>query len=149
MNGETPLTVTAVTQQMKPDLYPKVDDEATIILTYKKTQVIIQASWNWPFGRKDMEVYGKTGFVFCKDGINMQLKENEKGETKAVTASPLNNDRNDPFVYFANVIRGNIKMNEYDLSSPAVNDIVVKILDAARHAAKTGKMVVWKEYFKK
>jgi predicted dehydrogenase len=148
MNGETPLTVTAVTQQMKPDLYPKVDDEATIILTYKKTQVIIQASWNWPFGRKDMEVYGKTGFVFCKDGVNMQVKENEKGETKTITASPLNNDRNDPFVYFANVIRGNIKMNENDLSSPAVNDIVVKILDAARHSAKTGKTVVWNEYFK-
>jgi predicted dehydrogenase len=36
MNGETPLTVTAVTQQIKPDLYPKVDDEATIILAYKK-----------------------------------------------------------------------------------------------------------------
>ena len=149
MNGEAPVTVTAVTQQIKPDLYPKVDDEATIILTYKKTQVIIQASWNWPYGRKDMYVYGKTGFVFCKDGTNMQLKENEKKETQTLTASALNNDRNDPFVYFVNVIRGKIAMNKYDLSAPATNDIVIRILDAAKHSARTGKTVIWNEYYRK
>ena len=149
MNGETPLTVTGITQQIKPGLYPKVDDEATIILTYKETQVIIQASWNWPFGRKDMQVYGKTGFVFCKDGTNMQVKENEKNEAQAITASPLSNDRNDPFVYFVNVIRGKIKMNKYDPSSAETNDIVVKILDAARQSSKTGKTIIWNEYYKK
>jgi len=149
MNGETPLTVTGITQQIKPGLYPKVDDEATIILTYKETQVIIQASWNWPFGRKDMQVYGKTGFVFCKDGTNMQIKENEKNEAQAITASPLSNDRNDPFVYFVNVIRGKIKMNKYDPSSAETNDIVVKILDAARQSSKTGKTIIWNEYYKK
>src|SRR5262252_3461358 len=63
MNGERPQTVTAVTQQIKPEVYPKVDDEATIILTYPKAQAIIQASWNWPFDRKDMEIYGQTGYV--------------------------------------------------------------------------------------
>ena len=149
MNGETPLTVTAITQQIKPELYPKVDDEATIILTYKKAQVIIQASWNWPYGRKDMYVYGKTGFVFCKDGTNMQLKENEKQEVQPLSALPLSNDRNDPFVYFANVIRGRIKMNTYDLSSPATNDIVIKVLDAAKQSAKTGKTIIWNKYYKK
>jgi predicted dehydrogenase len=149
MNGEIPLTVTAVTQQIKPEVYPKVEDEATIILTYKKAQVIIQASWNWPYGRKDMYVYGKTGFVFCKDGTNMQVKEDEKKEPQTLTASALSNDRNDPFVYFANVIRGNIKMNIYDLSSAETNDIVVKILDAARQSAKTSKTISWNEYYKK
>jgi predicted dehydrogenase len=148
MKGEEPETVTAVTQQIKPHLYPKVEDEATIVLTYKKTQVIIQASWNWPYSRKDMELYGTHGFVFCKDGSNMLLKENEKKEPQAITAASLPADRNDPFVYFANVIRGNITMDNYDLSSPANNEIVMKIMDAARHAVKTGKTVVWKEYFK-
>ena len=40
MNGEKPLTVTAITQQIKPDIYPKVDDEATILLTYPTTQAV-------------------------------------------------------------------------------------------------------------
>ena len=148
MNGETPQTVTAITQQIKPAIYPKVDDEATIILAYKDAQVIIQASWNWPYGRKDMYVYGKTGFVFCQDGTNMQLQENEKKPVEAITASPLNGDRNDPFVYFVNVIRGRIKMEKYDLSSSATNEIVTRILDAAKQSAKSGKTIVWKEYYK-
>src|SRR6266702_2729419 len=42
MNGERPLSVTAVTQQIKPEIYPYVDDEATIILTYPKAQAILQ-----------------------------------------------------------------------------------------------------------
>jgi predicted dehydrogenase len=149
MDGETPVTVTAITQQIKLELYPKVDDEATIILTYKKAQVIIQASWNWPYGRKDMEVYGKTGFVFCKDGTNMLVNENEKKETQAITAPGLSNDRNDPFIYFANVIRGRIKMKDYDLSAPSTNEIVIKILEAAKHSALTGKAVIWDQYFNK
>lgn len=148
MRGETPLKVTAITQQIKPGIYPKVDDEATIILAYKDAQVIIQASWNWPYGRKDMYVYGKTGFVFCKDATNMQLQKNEKEPIETITAMPLDTDRDDPFIYFVNVIRGKIKMDKYDLSSPAINEVVIKILDAAKHSAKTGKTVIWNEYYK-
>lgn len=58
MHGETPLTVTAVTNHDKPEEYPRVDDDATIILQYPKTQAVIQASWNWPFSRRDIEMYG-------------------------------------------------------------------------------------------
>ena len=66
--------MTAVTQQIKPEIYPRVDDEATIILTYPKAQAIVQASWNWPFDRKDMEVYGQTGYVITvkRDDIRVR-----------------------------------------------------------------------------
>ena len=74
MNGQRPQTVTAVTQQIKPEIYSRVDDEATIILTYPKAQAIIQASWNWPFDRKDMEVYGQTGYAITvkRDDIRVR-----------------------------------------------------------------------------
>ncbi len=147
MRGERPVSVTAVTQQIKPEVYPKVDDEATIVIAYKKAQVIIQASWNWPYSRKDMELYGKTGYVFCKDGLNMQWKENEKTDPVSFAAPALQQDRNDPFAYMARVIRGEIKMSAYDLSAPATNEMVVKILEAARVSAKTGKKVIWNEYY--
>jgi hypothetical protein len=39
-------------------------------------------------------------------------------------------------------------MGDNDLSSPANNEIVVKILEAANVSAKTGKTVVWKEFYK-
>ena len=64
MHGQQPVSVTAVTQHFKPDIYPKVDDEATIIVSYPTAQCIIQASWNWPFGRKDMEVYGENRLCY-------------------------------------------------------------------------------------
>ena len=148
MKGEHPLTVSAVTQQVKPELYPKVEDEATIVLTYNKAQVIIQASWNWPYSRKDMEVYGKEGYVFCLDRDNMLLMENGKRQKDTVKANPMPEGSRDPFMYFVNVIRGNIKMEPYDLSAPANNRIVMKILEAAKYAAKTGTTVEWNKFYK-
>jgi predicted dehydrogenase len=56
MKGERPQAVVAITQQIKPEVYPKVEDEATIIVTYPKAQGIIQASWNWPYNRKGKKV---------------------------------------------------------------------------------------------
>jgi len=44
MHGEAPLTVTAVLNHDKPQIYPNVDDDATIVLTYPHTQAVIQAS---------------------------------------------------------------------------------------------------------
>ncbi|MFT3679026.1 MAG: Gfo/Idh/MocA family oxidoreductase [Ferruginibacter sp.] len=148
MKGEHPETVTAVTQQIKPDIYPKVDDEATIILTYKKAQVIIQASWNWPYNRKDMQVYGVNGYVLCKDATNMVVKESESKEPETIVAKALPADRDDPFIYFKNVIRGNIKLDTYDLSAPATNEIVVKILEAASKSAKSGQTISWTALYK-
>jgi predicted dehydrogenase len=44
--------------------------------TYPGAQAIIQASWNWPFGRKDMELYGENGYVIAKNnGIQPQNLE--------------------------------------------------------------------------
>src|SRR5271170_1212227 len=56
MNGAAPLSVTAVAQTDKPEKYPHVDDDATIILRYPHAQAVLMPSWNWTFGRKDMEV---------------------------------------------------------------------------------------------
>ena len=148
MKGEEPISVTAITQQIKPDLYPKVEDEATILLTYPKTQVIIEASWNWPFGRKDMEVYGKDGFVFCIDNDDMTILRKGEKERTTMLASPMPVGSHDPFAYFANVINGDIKMDRYSPSAPANNEIVMKILQAAKESAKEGKTILWKERFK-
>ena len=78
----------------------------------------------------------------------MQVSEDEKKETKTIVAAQLSSDRNDPFVYFANVIRGNIKMKEFDLSSPATNDVAVKIIHASKQSAKSGKTIIWSEFYK-
>jgi predicted dehydrogenase len=67
MKGAKPISVMANTRTFKPSIYPRVDDEATIIVNYPTAQCVIQASWNWPFGRKDMEVYGDSGYIITKN----------------------------------------------------------------------------------
>ncbi len=142
MKGEKPLSVTAVTQQLKPAVYPKVDDDATIILSYPAMQGIIQASWNWPYSRKDMEVYGQTGAIFALDRDQMRVQLNEKQASQPVTAPPLKAPYHDPFAYLAAVVREEIR--EDVLSSLPTNMIVVEILDAARKSAKEGKTIYLK-----
>ena len=64
-----------------------------------------------------------------------------------MTAPALPSNRNDPFVYFANVVRGDINMSDNDLSSLHTNETVIKILDAAKLSAKKGKTITWKELY--
>jgi len=141
MDGEEPQTVTAVTQQFKPEIYPKVEDEATIVVTYCNAQAIIQASWNWPTNRKDMEVFGRDGYAFSLDAQNIRLrKAGEQQETsRKLERRPAPLD--DPFAYFAAVVRGELQIGEKDLSSLANNMTVMRILDAAKRSAATGKTV--------
>src|SRR4051794_1857598 len=82
MKGQRPTSVSAVTQQIKPRIYPKVDDEATIILTYPDAQGIIQASWNWPFNRKDMEVYGQSGYILVPQANIVRLRSGTSPEAE-------------------------------------------------------------------
>ena len=140
MKGEKPLAVLAVTQQIKPDIYPKVDDEATIILTYPKAQAIIQASWNWPYNRKDMELYGQTGYAVAdRNTLKIKTAQDQKEDSKSIL--PLSKPYHDPFAYLAAVVRKEIGIKPYDLSALPNNMIVMKILEAAKKSAKTGKIV--------
>ena len=139
MDGRRPLTVTAVLQQIKPDIYPKVDDEATVILTYPKAQAILQASWNWPFDRKDMEVYGRTGSIFtvAKNDITVRLPHDSQPSTRA--AAPIPAPYDDSLTYLRAVILDGAKPDA--LSSLETNLIVIEIIDAARRSASSGNTI--------
>ncbi|MCW3120270.1 MAG: oxidoreductase domain protein [Chitinophagaceae bacterium] len=137
MDGKAPIAVTAVTKQIKPNIYPKVDDDATILLEYPGATGIVEASWNWTFGIKDFEVFGEKAYLHALNGNTLQRRDtiayyNVPVKTAAYT---------DNLVYLAAVLRGQIHPVN-DLSSLENNLIVVKILDAARRSAKEGKRIV-------
>lgn len=131
MKGRRPLSVTAIANTNKPEKYPEVDDEATIVLQYPKMQGIIQASWNWPISRKDMEIYGHTGQIFCATDDMLRYQLGEDQDQVSLKIDPLNPPHHDPFALFAAVIRGQVVLDDYDLSSIENNMIVMEILDAA------------------
>ena len=137
MNDERPLSVSAILQQIKPEVYPRVDDEATIVLRYPKAQGIIQASWNWPFDRKDMEVYGKTGYAIAKHARELHVRFAGQ-EEEVVTPSPVEQPV-DGLSYFIKVANGRLEP-----SGPAAlknNMIVAEILEAAKRSSQTNRTV--------
>jgi predicted dehydrogenase len=138
MQGQRPIRVTAVTQQLKPEVYPRVDDEATIILSYPRAQGIIEASWNWPIGRKDMDIYGVRGAIEIADRNTLRIKSTD-GKARNLEPPLLDAKLREPIAYFAAVIRGEI--SEHPLSSLETNLVVTEILDAARESARSHQSV--------
>jgi len=141
MGGAEPDTVTAVLQTLKPEVYPRVDDEATMILTYPHTQGIIQGSWNWPVGRKDMEIYGRSGYVVALDNRTMRLSMRGDKTENTVNLPPAPERVADPFNYLAAVVRGVEQVEPGNLWSLENGLSVVKILDAARVSAHEGRTI--------
>jgi predicted dehydrogenase len=139
MHGQAPTTVTAVTQQIKPEIYPHVDDEANVVLTYPHAVAILEPSWNWPYAIKDMQVFGRTASVITvlRDRVIVHHEAQDNTEQEA---PKLSAPYDDPLRYFASVVRGETD-ERASLSSLDTNLIVAEILDAARQSAHTGKTV--------
>jgi len=139
MDNQRPIAVTAITQQFQPESYPKVDDEATIVVEYPRAQGIIQASWNWPIGRKDFEVYGERGWAIATAGNSLRVAQPGVSD-HPVTLDLLPPDQTTSISHLIAVARGTVKPNA--LSSLENNMIVTEILEAARESARTRKRVM-------
>ncbi|MEM7484525.1 MAG: Gfo/Idh/MocA family oxidoreductase [Bacteroidota bacterium] len=147
-DGEKPNTVTAVTQQLQPENNPNVDDDATILLTYDDSQAIIEASWNWPIGRKDMEIYGLTGALYAdnRNQLRIRIAEGYDGfSEEKMDLAERDYPLNDPFSLLAAVVKGKYQLATYNLSTLENNIIVMEILDAARESARKGKTIKLKK----
>lgn len=140
MHGETPLSVTALVNHDKPEIYPKVDDDSTIVLEYPHAQAVIMGSWNWPFGRKDMEVYGATGYAITVGPDKVRLRLPHESQEQLTTPPALSGAQNNSLSYLAAVLRGQLEPKG-DLTALDTNVIVMQILDAARESAREGKTV--------
>jgi predicted dehydrogenase len=91
-----------------------------------------------------MEVYGTTGVIYAdnRNTLRKRMAEGYDGFWETMLKpeerpSPYN----DPFSLFAAVIRKEITLEPYDLSSLENNMLVVEILEAAKKSAKTGKTI--------
>ena len=144
MEGERPVSVTAITQQLQPENNPGVEDEAIILLQYKEVIGVIHASWNWPIGRKDMEIYGLKGAVFSdnRHELRLRMAEGYDGFTEDYMKLPERTaPYDDPFSYLKAVIQGSAKPEAFDLSSLENNMVVMEILDAALRSAASGRTI--------
>jgi predicted dehydrogenase len=139
MQGQKPIAVTAIARHYKPTVYPKVEDDATIIVEYPNATGLIEASWNWPFSIKDMEVFGAKGYIhtYDKDSLEVKLHNN----VRSFKAPALPSPEDAPVPYFTAALKDPIKSRD-DRSSLKYNMIVMQILDAAKRSIKEGKRIV-------
>jgi len=137
--GKRPVAVTAVTRQLKPQIYPKVEDDASIIVEYDDgTTGLIQASWDWSYNIKDMQVFGDNKMLHAVDDKTLLEYQGVKNYTEVA----LNNTYyTNHLAYLKDVLAGKIAASD-DLSSLSNNLIVVEILEAAKKSAKEGKRIV-------
>jgi predicted dehydrogenase len=139
MGNQRPVAVTAIAQTNKPGIYARVDDEATILVQYPRAQGVIQASWNWPFSRKDFEVYGEKGYAIATggEGLRVRLPGQRAEETRKPGELPA--AESDSISYLTGMARGKFKPS--GLNSLENNVIVVEILQAARDSVRTERKV--------
>lgn len=144
MGGEKPKSVTAITKQLQAENNPEVNDESIILLEYESVVAVIQASWNWPIARKDMEIYGLKGAIYADNRNDLRIKISEgydEFSESTMSLEEMPTPFNDPFLLLTALVRNEIKLKNYDLNSLENNMVVVEILDAARRSAKEKKTV--------
>jgi predicted dehydrogenase len=140
MHGETPISVTAVAQTDKPNLYPHVDDDATIIVRYPKMQAVLMPSWDWSFNVKDMALYGTKGSAVTVGPDQLRVRYEGQDRLTLLTMPPLIAPQDDSLHYLVAVLRGQL-VPKGDLTALDTNIIVMQILSAARESAHTGRTV--------
>ena len=137
-----PAKVSAATQKLKADQHNPVDDDATIFLEYPDGEVIIEASWNWPYSMGQVQVFGPNGSMvatardlFVRPTGRQEANAPLEGERVALGPPPR--ETANPISYFVDCIRNDKPIE--DPLSMKVNVQVMEILDAARESARTGK----------
>ncbi|MDF1808210.1 MAG: Gfo/Idh/MocA family oxidoreductase [Phycisphaerales bacterium] len=138
MNNQLPDSVTAITQQVKPDLYPLVDDNATIILNYPTVTTIIQASWSWTHDNKEMDIHASNMSIHAAKWDALEVRMPDSPRIKRVVTQ--NRDQlSDEWTYLKSLVREECEVDPF--SSIENNLVVAQILDAAIESASTGKTI--------
>ncbi len=137
-----PTRVYATTRKMKVEQNNQVDDDATIVLDYPDATAIIEASWDWPYTKEQVEVFGPKGSLLARHNTLQHRSADARGpnvapDGESVTLDALPKETSNPISYFVDCVRNNKPIE--DPVSARLNVQVMEILDAARESARTGK----------
>ncbi len=132
-----PESVYAQSNQLRPEEFPKVEDNSTMVLHYKNGVGIFEGSWDLPRGFQDLEVFGRDGSLYAVNG-KVEFRKGKEAPQE-VTLDPLPPERAEPIAYMVNCLKNKKPLE--GLVSLDINVGVVEILDAARTSIKTGTVV--------
>lgn len=134
-----PDTVFATVNHLRPDRFPKVEDNANLELHYPNAVGIFEGSWDLPRSYQDLEIFGygendQSGILTMSQREVTLQKGREK---RALELSPLTAEEHEPIAYMISRIKANLPLE--GLTAIDINVDVIKIIDLAKESAKTGK----------
>jgi predicted dehydrogenase len=137
-----PQTVYARADHLRPEVFPKVEDNASLVLGYKDGVGLFEASWDLPRGFQDLEVFGNKQSMTMVNGKVETHKSDRGAEYQPVKIDPLPPERSSPLAYMAHAIETH--QAPEGLVALDINVQVVEIIDAAKQSIQTGKAITLK-----
>jgi len=131
-----PDSVYAQVNQLRPETFPKVEDNSTMILSYKNGVALVEGSWDLPRSFQDLEVFGLRGSLYMTSG-KVELRRGR--ETKEVPLEPLPPERAEPIAFMMQAIKSGKPIE--GLTAIDMNVGVAEIIEAAKMSVKTGQAV--------
>jgi predicted dehydrogenase len=131
-----PESVYAHVNHLRPEIYPKVEDNADLMLSYKNAVGLFEGSWDLPRSYQDLEVFGLKGSVYMQ---NRSVEEQHGREKKAVDIKSLAPEDSEPVAYMTSRMRTNRPIE--GMTALGINVQVVEIIEAAKESVRTGKAV--------
>lgn len=132
-----PETVYAQVNQLRPETFPKVEDNATMIFHYKNGVGLFEGSWDLPRSFQDLEIFGLGGSAYMtREGL--RTRKGREPE-RAIPVEPLLPERADPISYMADIVKN--KGTVDGVVAVDINVDVMEIIDALKESVKTGNAV--------
>ena len=130
-----PETVYATVQHIRPERFPKVEDNATLVLAYPKFSGVFEGSWDLPRSYQDLEIFGSKGERL----YDQRQSRSENGphtcrRSRDQAAMPENAE---PIAYMIQAIKTGKALD--GMVGLDINVQVIEIIDAAKESVKTGK----------
>jgi predicted dehydrogenase len=132
-----PETVYARVDNLQPERFPKVEDNAVLVLGYKDGVGIFEGSWDLPRSFQDLEIFGREGSLY----MTRRSLESRQGrrDVQEIEPAALSPEQSDPIRYMASRVKsGKAPDNIVALD---INVDVVEILEAAKQSIATGREV--------
>lgn len=129
MDGQRPTSVVATAATHKPKVYPAVDDDSTIVLTYPGATAVIQGSWAWTHDNKETDLHTERGSIHAGRWNDLSVRQPD-ADARGVQPPPPPPTMRDEWTYLRHVVRGECEVDP--LSSLRLNVIVAEVLDEAR-----------------
>jgi len=131
-----PETVYARVNHLRPQMFPKVEDNADLLLSYRDRVGIFEASWDLPRGFQDLEIFGLQGSAYMKNS-GVELRTSRGAEP--VNLTPLPPERAQPLAYMVDCLRTGSSIE--GLTALDINVGVVEIIEAAKRSVESGNPV--------